>query len=362
VKKGQVLATLDPTLTTADVNAMQQKMDSDIASIDRLTAEQSDVIYTPAANNAYTDLQLSIWHQRHAEYQANVAGFDAQIRSAEAIIRQYQHDSDQYRKRLEIATDSEKRMRPLAEKGYVAPLQLNNVQDAKEEATRLYGSAQQQIAAQQQVAANARAQRSAFIEKWHGDVGAQLVAARNDLDLTRENLAKAQKLLELGTLVSPADAIVLKIGQISTGSIASTGGSTGPDAQTPQLFTLAPLDAPLEALLDVPSQNIGFIRPGDTTRIKLDAYSFIRHGTVGGEIKSISEGSFTTNDNGAATEPYFKVRVAITDVNLRNVPPDFRLIPGMTVTGDVMVGRRTILSYLLEGALRTGSEAMREAQ
>jgi hypothetical protein len=42
------------------------------------------------------------------------------------------------------------------------------------------------------------------------------------------------------------------------------------------------------------------------------------------------------------------------------VPADFRLIPGMTVTGDIMVGKRTILSYLVEGVMRTGSEAMRE--
>jgi hypothetical protein len=47
-------------------------------------------------------------------------------------------------------------------------------------------------------------------------------------------------------------------------------------------------------------------------------------------------------------------------VHLRNVPADFRLIPGMTLDGDIMVGRRSIMSYLVEGVLRTGSEAMRE--
>jgi hypothetical protein len=34
----------------------------------------------------------------------------------------------------------------------------------------------------------------------------------------------------------------------------------------------------------------------------------------------------------------------------------------MTLQGDILIGRRTILSYVIEGALRTGSEAMREAQ
>jgi hypothetical protein len=52
--------------------------------------------------------------------------------------------------------------------------------------------------------------------------------------------------------------------------------------------------------------------------------------------------------------------VGITGANLRNVPKSFRLIPGMTVVGDVIIGKRTILSYLVEGALRTGTEAMRE--
>ena len=43
-----------------------------------------------------------------------------------------------------------------------------------------------------------------------------------------------------------------------------------------------------------------------------------------------------------------------------DVPKNFRLLPGDTLTGDVMVGERTIMSYLQEGILRTTSQAMRE--
>ncbi|MBK8212024.1 MAG: hypothetical protein IPK78_20905 [Rhodospirillales bacterium] len=52
--------------------------------------------------------------------------------------------------------------------------------------------------------------------------------------------------------------------------------------------------------------------------------------------------------------------MTLTDVKLRNIPASFRLIPGMTLTGDILVGKRSILSYIVEGGLRTGSEAMRE--
>jgi multidrug efflux pump subunit AcrA (membrane-fusion protein) len=110
----------------------------------------------------------------------------------------------------------------------------------------------------------------------------------------------------------------------------------------------------------VAARDIGFIKIGDKVQLKLDAYRYMQHGMAQGVIKTISEGSFTTDDNNVPVAPYFKVRVAITAVHLRNVPADFRLIPGMTLVGDILVGRRTILSYLVEGGLRTGSEAMRE--
>jgi hemolysin D len=42
------------------------------------------------------------------------------------------------------------------------------------------------------------------------------------------------------------------------------------------------------------------------------------------------------------------------------VPPGFRLIPGMPVTGDVKVGTRSVLSYLMRGLTRGIDEAMRE--
>jgi multidrug efflux pump subunit AcrA (membrane-fusion protein) len=102
---------------------------------------------------------------------------------------------------------------------------------------------------------------------------------------------------------------------------------------------------------------------GDHVEVKIDAYPFIQHGTAKGTITSISEGSFTSGDNTQQNRSaFFKARVRIDSTPLRNVPANFRLIPGMTVSGDVMMGRRTIMSYIITGVLRTGAEAMREPQ
>ena len=358
VKKGQILATLDPTFTHADLLQLQQKLASDEATVMRLEAELSGKKYKFSTADSVQSLQGGIWQKRQAEYHSNLADFDGRIRSAEAQVSQYQADVKGYSQRLKTAQDVEKLYQPLLEKGYVSKLQVMQATDDRNEKSRLYADAQNQIASTRETIASLKAQREAYVQKWHSDTGTELVTVRDDLDVTRQNLEKAQKLSDLATLDAPANAVVLKVGKVSSGSVAG-GGAQGASGQEP-LFTLVPLDAPQEAEVYVNARDIGFIKVGDPVQIKLDAYRFLQHGTAKGKIKTISEGSFTTDDNNTPVEPYFKVRAAIVDAHLRNVPADFRLIPGMTLAGDILVGRRTILSYLLEGSLRTGSEAMRE--
>src|SRR5581483_6250754 len=141
VRKGQVLAELDPTLSGADVAQLKQKVESDQALMERLTAELNDKPYVPSAQNPSSDLQLSIWRQRNAEYTSNMATLDAGVLNATTAVNQYEHDAEQYAKRLELAETREKMFDPLSKKGYVSQLQLSTLQDAKEEASRVHSQA-----------------------------------------------------------------------------------------------------------------------------------------------------------------------------------------------------------------------------
>jgi HlyD family type I secretion membrane fusion protein len=357
VKRDQVLATLDPTFTNADLKQLQQKLASNEASVARIEAELAGRPYAFSGSDPYQSLQGAIWQKRQSEYRYNLADFDGRIHSAESQVAQYESNTREYAKRLKLAEDAEKLYQPLLDKGYVSKLQLMQATDERTEMRRLSADAENQMSSLRQTLASLRAQREAFIQKWNSDAGSELVTNRNDLDVTRQNLQKAQKLSDLVSLNAPADAVVLKVGKVSSGSVMA-GGSQATTVEP--LITLVPLDGPLEADVNISADEIGFIKVGDPVQVKLDAYRFMQHGTAKGAIKTISEGSFTTDENNSVVPAYFRVRVAIKEVRLRNVPKDFRLIPGMTLQGDILVGHRTILSYLVEGALRTGSEAMRE--
>ncbi len=357
VKKGQVLATLDPTFTQADRGQLEQKLASDQAALARLEAEVAGRSYAPRARDVSSVLQASIGDKKLREYRASLADFDARIRSVESQVSQYDGDVVEFRKRLQLAEEVEKLYAPLLVKGYVSKLQGMQAADARAEANRLLSDAGHQAASTRQNLHALRQQRSAFEHKWAIDASDELVALRSETEATRRSLQKAVRLNELVSLNAPADAVVLKVGRASVGYVAASAANMVNEP----LFTLVPLDVPVEVELHVMAKDIGFIRAGDRVVLKIDAYTFLRHGSAEGRIASISEGTFTTDDT-SAVQPYFRVRVQVTATKLHNVPRDFRLIPGMTLQGDIMVGSRTILSYLVEGALRTGSEAMREAQ
>jgi membrane fusion protein, hemolysin D len=356
VRKGQVLATLDPTFTAADVFQLQQKTASAKAQVARLEAERAGRAYAPASNGAYEMLQLAIWQQRQAQFRSALADFDARIRNEQASLARLQQDVATYQKRLGYASQLEKMYATLEKHGFGSKLKTLSYADARAEVSRLLADAQHQIAASEQTVASLTAQRAVYIHNWQSETAKELVSGRNALTQAQDELTKAEKLNQLGTLVAPADAVVLKIGKASVGSVTGPAGDPGADP----LFTPVPLDAPLEADIDIDARDIGFIRVGDPVEIKLDAYSFLQHGTAKGVVETISEGSFTVGENNTVRSPFFKARVKFTDVKLHDVPAGFRLIPGMTLAADIVVGHRTILSYLVDGALRTGSEAMRE--
>jgi hemolysin D len=356
VKKGQTLATLDPTFTRADVAQLEQKFSSDSAANARLDAELAGKPYLPEGKSPAEKLQAQLWQQRRDEYRSNLLDFDGRIHAVQAQLAQADSDSKQYAKRLGVAQGVENLYAPLLDKGYVSKLQMMQATDERMEVGRLAADADNQKSLMGHNIASLQAQREAFLQKWHADTESELVTTRTDLEQTRQSLEKARRLSALGSLESPTDAVVLKVAKVSSGSVTSGANQSG---QEP-LFTLVPIDAQEEADVNISAGDIGFIKVGDPVQLKLDAYRYMEHGTAKGVIKTISEGSFTVDDNNVPVIPYFKVRVVITDIKLRNVPANFRLIPGMTLTGDIMVGRRTILSYLLEGSLRTGAEAMRE--
>lgn len=352
VRRGQVLATLDPTFSAADVAQLGRQVGKLTAEIARMEAEARNDVFTADGNDPDRLLQESIWRYRQAEYTAKLANFEQRMATLQATIKSNQTDAEHYRSRLKIVGEIET-MRQTLEKNQTGS-RLNSLiaSDTRVETERNLGNSMSTIRTATHDLEALRAEREVYIQQWRSTLLTELSTRQIDLERAREELAKAQKRRDLVELRAIEDAVVLEVGKYSVGSVVE---------QAQPIYTLMPLNAKVEVEVEIAGIDQGFVKPGDPVQIKLDAYRYVEHGMAKGVVKTISEDSFTKReDQSQAPRPFFRARIELTDTTLRDVPADFRLVPGMPLVADIVVGERTIMAYLVEGALRNGSEGMRE--
>ena len=367
VKAGDVLATLDPTFAAADVSALNLQLASLNAQIARCEAELGQRPFDPSPNPdsavaRYNDLQKSYYAQRKAQFEAQMHSYDEQMGQTKATIAKLQNDQARYGDRAKLAKEVEDMRATLAAAQVGSRLNLLTATDQKVELLRNLEYDRNALTESQHQLESTTATRDAFREQWFGQTSQELVTARNQRDAALQQLEKASKHKDLVRIEATEDSVVLRLSKVSVGSVLKEGDP---------LFYLAPLRSPMEAELRIEARDVGFIRPGDPVKVKFDAFNFVEHGTAEGKLRWVSEGAFNGMDDnspqpnpqlttGQPAEPYYKARVELTDVNLRNVPDGFRLIPGMTLMGDVHIGTRSLLMYVVNGALQGMGEAMRE--
>ena len=356
VAKGQLLATLDPTFSAADVKQLKQQTASLKAQIERDDAQLNnrpfempketdpDALRSAQVQKAYYDQQV-------AQYKAQLQSFDAKISQTQATIQKFQADAGRYKQREQIAQQIEDMRSTLAAHGTGSKLNLLTSQDARVEVARTLEFDHNSLLEAQHTLASVTADRDAFIQQWSAQLSQDMVTARSLLDTAQASLGKASRHHELVRLTASEPSVVLTMAKLSVGSVLKEGDT---------LLTLMPVNAPVEAEIQILSRDIGFVRAGDRCVLKVTAFNYMEHGTAEGKIRWISDNAFTTDENGKPVEAYYKARCGVDEKHFVNVPPKFRLIPGMTLEADVNVGRRSVAMYLLSGFLRGFGEAMRE--
>jgi hemolysin D len=357
VKKGQLLATLDPTFTSADVSALKSQVANYNAEIARCQAElaQKSFDMAPSADpiaNGFIAAQRQYSTQRKAQLDAQLQSYDEQIAQYQTTIAKYQADQARYSDRAKISQQIEQMRAELAAAQVGSRINLLAATDQKLEIERALQFDKNAATEAQHQLDSAKSTRDAYTQQWYAQVSQEMLTAQTNRDSAVEQLAKATKHQDLVRIAAPEDSMVLKMAKLSPHSVLNVNDP---------LFYLAPMKSPLEAEIEIAARDIGFIQVGDDTTIKLNAYDFVSHGTVEGTVRSISEGSFSVDDNGQPVpDPYYKVRVTLGKIDLRNVPANFRLVPGITLSGDIHVGTRSLATYLFGSVARSLDEAMRE--
>ncbi|WP_051380414.1 HlyD family type I secretion periplasmic adaptor subunit [Bradyrhizobium sp. WSM1743] len=356
VNRGDLLATLDPTFSQADLDQLRSRVAAFDASIDRLRAELDGADYVvDDSSSTDQDLQRKMYLQRKAAYDAQNQNYDAQIASAQANLRTAQNEEPVLVQRLDTMQSIETMRNTLMDRQVGSRLNFLLSRDARLEVESNLARVRGNIADSTHRLDKARADQKFFAEDFRRTTFQELLEILAKRNSAAEELKKAELRRQLIVLQAPADAVVLDIANRTVGSVVR-------EAET--LFVLVARDVPLQAEVNVEGRDIGQVSVGQSVRIKFEAFPFQKYGTASGGVRVISQDSFLPDPKaeGArrASTPYYRVLVDLSDTHLRLQPERVQLIPGMAVTAEMKVGKRTVISYFIYPLLRGLDESIRE--
>lgn len=362
VTKGQVLATLDPTFTQADMASLTAQQDSLQAQERRIEAELNNTPFTLSATpNREEQLQATLFQQRQAEYKARLNVFDEDILRLQATVHTAKSDRVLLEKQLALARDVEDLRGALSKSQSGSKLQLLDAQSSRMHVERDYQDVTNRLLEVEHSIESKLSERRAFIDDWRRQLLENSVTLRTTLSNAMSGLVKASRMRDLVVLTAPEDGVVLDVAKLSVGSVLR-------DAET--LATIVPANATLEAEIAISSEDIGYVKVGDQVTIKMDAFPYSRHGYMTGELISISAESFAIDPSGAGSQPssmsrsnggvFYRGWITLSGTKLEHMPKTARLLPGMTLSAEIKVGTRSIMFFLLSPVMSGLSDSFRE--
>lgn len=353
VKKGDRLATLDPTFAQADSSQLKSKLDSLNTQWASLDAELSGgKVEREGGESSDSKIQSRLAKERQASYGSQVRRQSESIARLRSSLETARRDEEGQQARVKGLKEMEVMTEDLVSKKLAVKSRLLDVRDRLMEAERGAELARnRQVEIRKELAA-LEAEKAAYETGWRQKLLEEMLAVSRERDAISDQLQKANLRQSRVVLSAPADAVVLEVAKLSPGSIVK---------EAEPFFTLVPISEVLEAEVQIDSLDMGYIKIGAKSNLKIDAYPFQKHGTLEGYLRTVSQDAFRRDSSSAVvTDAYYGARIALPSAHLEEMPPGATLLPGMTLTAEILVGKRSVLSYLLWPLTKAAKESIRE--
>ncbi|MEM9576895.1 MAG: HlyD family type I secretion periplasmic adaptor subunit [Pseudomonadota bacterium] len=358
VEKGDILVRFDPTFTGSDETQLRAEYDMLTARVARLEAEVAGREFVPTGATQYDIQEQALFRRGRGERDAQISELEAQRDALKTTVARLTMRSEELVEQLNVLHELEAMKETLTTSGAASRASYLTEHFKTLTFERELTDTRQQIAEiEDQIETTSRAIVS-YEAGWQREVLQALIDNRAKRDETHEMLRKAERRTASTSIVAPFEGFVLEVADRNTGSVVGAAEA---------VVTLVPTEKDLLAEIWIPAREIGKIAVGDQVRIKVESFPFQRHGVVEGKIESLSGDSFVgARDGNSAVAPgevHYLARVSIPPIDeaLDNLPSGFRALPGMTLTAEVQVGQRQVISYFLYPVFRMLDESIRES-
>lgn len=364
VKRGQVLIKMDEASRKAELEKAQSREIALILNKERLeayvakkpadllqwsqaviqskynTVERQDQINNLlteekallASQNTKRSEQREILHVQLAQQEDQLKKFENQLVVWDKHIGLLEQEQKIY---LKLKTEQY-----ISHRGYLTILrELNSARGERERLISEINRLKKVVTEYSHKISELDATLDAAAQKELGEVNDELLTVRHQIE-------KLESALQQTDIRAPVYGIIKGL-RVFAGNVVQPGGL---------LVEVVPLNEDMVAETRIHPKDIGHVQVGDEVIVKPVAYDYARYGSIKGTLVEISASTFTDEND----KPYYKAVTKLSRQYLQYGKQKKHLIPGMTVTADIITGKKTLMEYLLKPIRSSASEAFHE--
>lgn len=344
VEAGAPLVRLRPNAAEADLAQLKIRRANLQMSKERLTAliedRQPDFGILASQHPKLAKQQMEQMQTAHIQKEKERETLALRIEQRESELEALKLQTASLKKQVVIQQGQLKIKQDLLKEGLVSRVALL---DSK--------TAYQRTIAE---AASIKGQRKSAEKQYHEARVALLeLDANTKKTLQEERLKTSAELAELNETVgkqqdkvtrlivrAPVRGLVQELPQKAIGEVVKPGDLVA---------KVVPLNQELVAEVQVQPADIGHIKLGATTEVKVTTYDYARYGAITGKLQHISATTFQTEKG----EPYYKAVIALDKSFVGSGKSKRDVLPGMVVQADIITGAKSLTKYMLKPVYRS---------
>ena len=348
VQAGQTMMRLSDINANSNLSQGRSRLQSLKATQARLRAEAqggTSLVFDDDIPISMQMLEKNAFDERQSRIRSEQAALQQQINQRQAELKEAQARSQSLSTELNIAKQQATMVDSLLKKGAASQMELLEAQSRTERLNTQFRDVVNTIprlmSAQAESAARINESQSRFraearteINQVTAEINRIVAGIRADSDRVSRTEVRA-----------PSTGFVNRLMFYTIGGVVKPGEA---------VLEITPSEGPLAVEARVRPDDRASLRAGLTTRVMLGAYDYTVYGALQGEVVEVSSDTLP-DENG---QRYY--RVVVETKPAQGPLAQEVILPGMTASADVIVGKRSVLSYLLSPLLRFSSRALRE--
>lgn len=342
VRKGLPLVVFDSTLQEADLQQLYGKVETISQRIERLLIEL-EMRNGPTEIRLPPGRQFDLFQDRTSQFQAKIDSLDTNIERIAKEMNSTTADMEIVTQQLAIEKKLEDAKLQLFEDELISNTQLLESKSKRLSVERDFQQLNNKLLELQSTRSTALANKQEYISQWYAAISDELASLEDEKNSLAQEIVKVEREAIDVTLVAPVDGLILELHKIYPGAVFTEGSV---------LVTMVPTGGDLTVEFDITPKDISKLVPGSEIIIQLEALPATKFGDMFGRLTYLSGDTVGENLDGEP-ENIYRALAAIEEIRLHDTPPNFRLIPGMKVTGKFKVGERRLITYFIYPILRT---------